>query len=75
MPKARKLKTKYKYIHFQEWLTGKGWYVKTNKNNTILASIYFYMEWNCFVFEGKEGCVFDTSCLTDIIDFMKQLKV
>ena len=51
-----------------EWLSQWKWYASK------LGVIDYYKRWHCFVFEGIDGCVFDVKCLSDIIDFMNQLK-
>ena len=68
------MKTKYEHLHFEEVITGKSWECRNNKTNNSLGYVAFYPRWKCFVFAGYSGCVFDISCLTDIIDFMNQLK-
>ena len=72
------MKTKYKHIHFEVGprFAGGGvfYYCKSNRNDAILGDVTYYDDWKKYVFEGRAGCVFDTSCLADVIDFMSQLK-
>lgn len=72
------MKTKYKHIHFERHGIGSEpqriiYLCRNNKTNSVLGGIEYYHSWRKFVFEGKENAVFDTSCLANIIDFMKQL--
>jgi len=70
------MKTRYKHIYFE---TGPGpvadhpLYHCKNNRETILGVIFYYAVLEKYVFEGRADCVFDTFCLTDIIDFMNQL--
>jgi len=50
------------------------WICKNNKDGDDLGFVKYYPRWKRHVFEGRKGCFFDTSCLTDITDFMKQLQ-
>jgi len=71
------MKTRYKYIHFEEGPGPKAvypsYYCWNNRNDHILGKVFFYRTWDKYVFEGGDGCVFSASCLEDIIDFLKQL--
>lgn len=67
-------RTKYKYIHFKPTDNPKIWQCFNNKSGGFLGTIFFYGRWHTFSFEPEAHCVFDAQCLTDIIDFMKQLK-
>lgn len=74
-----KMKVKYKHIHFIAVYEGVNpkvayWRCVNNKDKSRLGIVSFYIPWRQWVFEGRECSVFDTSCLADIIDFMKQLK-
>lgn len=73
------MKTKYKHIYFTEHGIGSApqriiYLCRNNKTDGILGGVEYYPGWRKYVFEGEENAVFDISCLTDIIDFMKQLK-
>jgi hypothetical protein len=71
------LKTKYKHIFFEaiEHIgTSTVWICRNNKTNARLGVILKYAPWRQWIFEGMPNCVFSVSCLTDIIDFIKQLK-
>ena len=67
------MKTKYKHIHFVR-VDAHHWNCLNNKTGGVLCEIYHYAPWRKYVFEGQGGCVFDTSCLQDILHFMGQLK-
>ena len=76
------VKTRYKYIHFEEFTNDKrsSYYCKNNRHGTILGHVEFYAEWKSYIFEPwiaesvREGIVFNIGCLQDIIHFMGQLK-
>jgi hypothetical protein len=42
-----------------------------NKDKKQLGILSFYRPWKKYVFCSKDGCVFDTSCLSDVQDFIK----
>lgn len=71
------MKTRYKHIHFEECPGPAAkhplYYCKNNRDGCILGKVFYYLTWKKYVFEGGDGCVFDTSCLADIIHFLKQL--
>ncbi len=69
------MKTKYKHIYFVEtnFAEGKSFWCRNNKSNAILGLVEYYIPWKRYVFEGRNDCVFDTSCLQDIIHFIGQL--
>jgi len=64
------MKTKYKYIHFDE-LLDYGYYCYNNKTDEDLGPVMYYSPWRQWVF-GKDP-VFNSSCLRDIADFLEQL--
>lgn len=73
------MKTKYKHIHFikadTELLNEEPyWRCKNNRSVCTLGIVEMYREWNKCVFVPSPNCVFDTSCLQDIIHFIGQLK-
>jgi len=72
---GEKMKTRYKHINFEVGSVSDhpSFHCKNNRYGTVLGLVFYYERWNHYVFEGRAGCVFDTSCLADIIDFMKQL--
>lgn len=73
-----KMKTRYKYIHFVNALDADknpSFMCYNNKNDSVLGWVEYYKPWKQYVFEGKGGCVFNISCLNDIANFMKQMKV
>ena len=76
--KASEMKTKYKHIIFREYKVETDphhpvYICRNNRSGDVLGGVEYYQSWRRYVFEGKQGAVFDTSCLADIIDFMKQL--
>jgi len=47
---------------------------RNNKTQNDLGIIEYYSAWQKYIFEGAPHCVFDESCLLDIVDFLRQLK-
>lgn len=70
-----KMKTKYKHIYFEAKKVGSStiWICRNNKTQMHIGFVSHFNQWRRWVFEGIQGCVFDTSCLANIIDFMNQL--
>lgn len=67
------MKTRYKYINFEELTVGQ-WHCFNNKSNDVLCEIGYDKPWKQWVVEDFiEGCVFSYDCLIDIADFLKQL--
>ena len=68
------MKTKYKYIYFEEaTMFGEDyWKIKNGKTKETLGIITYYFEWKQWELEGNTGCIFNNGCLLDIIDFIKQ---
>ena len=67
---------KYKYITIEqtggEVFSGKPVYrIFNNKSGTQLGIISYYPLWRCFVFSSQPECVFNNSCLCDVIDFIE----
>jgi hypothetical protein len=66
----------YKHIHMSpapngEELNGKPIYgVLNNKSGDPLGYLWYEKKWKQFVFEGIPDCIFSTSCLVDVLDFM-----
>ncbi len=69
---AMKMKTKYKYIHFER-IAGQ-WFCYNNTTQDELGRIQYYRRWKQYVIEFEPGCVFNDSCLTDIVSFLRQLQ-
>jgi hypothetical protein len=71
------MQTEYKHIHFVEGAGSQkhrpSYNCRNNRSKTLLGNVFYYQAWKRYVFEGSPGCIFDTSCLADIIEFMKQL--
>jgi len=44
--------------------------VFNNKSGDQLAVLSWYKPWKCYVFSSHEGCLFDESCLRDVLDFL-----
>ena len=73
------MKQKYKYFTIQqdshELFEGKPVYrIYNNRSVGQIGIISYYKPWRQYVFSSSESCVFNTSCLRDIISFMEDLK-
>ena len=42
-----------------------------NKGKSQLGILSFYKPWKQYVFSSREECVFNNSCLRDVIDFLE----
>jgi len=66
---------KYKYIEMMELkfkVKNKPAYgVYSLKTQDILGMIEYYPPWRRFVFSADEGAVFDSVCMDNIADFLK----
>jgi hypothetical protein len=58
-----------------EMFKGKPCYrVYNKKSGAQLAILSWYEPWKCYVFSSHDGCVFNDSCLRDVVDFLACLK-
>ena len=69
---------KYRFITIgqrnDEIFEGKPVYrIYNNQSGAPLGTISFYKPWKQYVFSSKEGCVFNISCLEDVLDYMNGL--
>ncbi len=48
--------------------------VFNKKSGSQLAILSYYNPWRQYVFSSKEGCVFNDSCLRDVLSFLKEIK-
>ena len=48
--------------------------VFNNKSEAQLAILSWYKPWKQYVFSSHDGCVFNDSCLRDVLDFMSSIK-
>jgi hypothetical protein len=67
---------KYKFITIEqegdEVFEGKPVYrIYNNRNNSQLGIISYYKSWKQYVFSSQPECVFNNSCLRDVLDFME----
>ena len=66
------LKTKYKFIHFEQ--AGSGWSLRNSKTKDVMGYVAYYSPWRQYVVEfSKLNYVFNNQCLRDTADFMDQL--
>lgn len=74
------MQTRFKHIHFKEDTWGahperpKVYQCRNNKSGDLLGRVTYYDGWKRWVFDGKQCCVFDSSCLRDIAMFLDSLK-
>lgn len=69
---------KYRFFSIQhrgsEMFEGRPVYrIYNNKNEDQIGVVSWYKPWRKYVFSSKEGCIFDVSCLLDVLDFMNKL--
>jgi len=67
---------KYKYIHIQqngnETFNGKPVYrIYNNRTKSQLGIISYYKPWKEYVFSSQPECVFNDSCLRDVLNFIE----
>ena len=61
-----------KYLTIETGTEDGTFVVKTKKKYETLGVIYFYKPWNKWVFEPLAGTVYDSECMKDLMDFMKE---
>ncbi len=67
---------KYKFITIKqvdgEIFLGKAVYrIFNNRSKTQIGIISYYKPWKEYVFSSKEDCVFNNTCLSDVINFIE----
>jgi hypothetical protein len=67
---------KYKFITIKqvgkELFEGKPCYrIYNNKSDGQIGILSYYPPWKCFVFSSQPECVFNNSCLKDVLDFLE----
>ncbi len=45
--------------------------IYNNKSDDQIGIISFYKPWKEYAFSSKEHCVFNNSCLRDVLDFIE----
>jgi len=70
---------KYRYITIQnegaELFEAKPVYrIRNNRSKAQLGILSFYEPWNQYVFSSQPECVFNDSCLRDVLDFLGMLR-
>lgn len=70
---------KYKFITIMqvgtEAYNGKPVYrIFSNRSGSQLGILSFNQPWKQYVFSSKEYCVFNDSCLRDVLDFIDGLR-
>lgn len=66
---------KYKYITIRQvseeiFNNHPVYRIFNNKSNGQIGVLSFYKPWKQYVFSSREDCVFNDSCLRDVIDFI-----
>ncbi len=68
------MKTRYKYIYFEEVAPkADRWECNNKKTKKVMGVIEYWQGWGQYIIEFKEGYVFSIDCLNDIADFLGQL--
>ena len=68
------MKYKYKYIYFKKTCERPVNYtIYNNRSNEEIGTVSYYSRWRQYVFSGESFCVFNISCLRDVIHFIEQL--
>ena len=67
---------KYKFINIKQidnemFENHQVYRVFNNKSGDQLAILSYYKPWKQYVFSSKDGCIFNTSCLKDVLDFIE----
>ena len=67
---------KYKYITIKQinseiFESKPVFRIFNNKSNSQLGILSYYKPWKQYVFSSQPNCVFNNSCLNDIIDFLE----
>ena len=44
-----------------------------NRDKHLLGLISYYFPWKEYVFSSQEDCVFNNSCLRDVLDFIEKV--
>lgn len=58
--------------HSGEFFEGKPVYrIYNNKGNDQIGIISWYKPWKQYVFSSEPECVFNNSCLRDVLDFIE----
>jgi hypothetical protein len=61
-----------KAAYYPEKFAGKPVYaIHNNKSDQQIGLISWYRPWKQYVFSSQSECVFNNSCLKDVIDFME----
>ena len=46
--------------------------IYNKKSHELLGGLSYYRPWRQYVFSAREQCVFNNSCLRDVLDFMEK---
>ncbi len=74
------MEKKYKFITIKqvdgELFAKKPVYrIFNNRTKSQLGILSYYTPWKEYVFSSMESCVFNNTCLLDVLDFMKVNKL
>ena len=71
------MKTKYKFIHFinpgGNHFGNDFWVCRNNKSKIELGQVEYYSLWSQYCYFPMAKAVYNSGCLDDISDFLKQL--
>jgi hypothetical protein len=69
---------RYRYIHIKqvegELFEGKPVYrIFNNRSKAQIGILSFYKPWKEYVFSSQPECVFNNTCLLDVLDFIESV--
>lgn len=67
---------KYKYIHIKQvdgemFADNPVYRIFNNRSKGQIGILSYYKPWKEYVFSSIENCVFNNTCLRDVLDFME----
>jgi len=74
------MKTEYKYIRFEDKTeqyskrTTQVWWIISKRGEGLIGEIKWFGRRRQYCFYPNEKTIFNSGCLSDIIDFLNQLK-
>lgn len=63
----------FKPIAVQPERRTKRWGVVSKSSGDVLGLVEWYGAWRQYIFEPREGCVFNNGCLNDISAFLTEM--
>jgi len=67
------MKTYVRFEEFGESASGltKIWMVKNSNSNFTVGRVKWQATWRKYIFEPAPNCIFDTNCLSEIVQFVE----